>query len=56
MEQVKFKAEGGNLWIKANVVNKDLSKGEKSWYHLECGNHEFFIFAENVKPIKALIK
>jgi hypothetical protein len=53
MEEVSFKAKYGKLWIRATVISKNLSKGENSWYHLRCGNQEFFIFAEYVRPIKA---
>jgi len=46
--QVKFKANYGALWIKADVVEK-----VKGGYILDCGDTKgFFVTNRRVKPIK----
>ena len=45
--QVKFKADYGTLWIKADVVEK-----VKGGYILDCGDTKgFFVRDSQVKPI-----
>jgi len=49
--QVKFKANQGKLWIKADVVEK-----VKGGYILNCGDTKgFFVRGTQVKPLDALI-
>ena len=49
--QVKFKANHGKLWIKADLVEK-----VKGGYILNCGDTKgFFVRDTQVKPLDALI-
>jgi len=44
-KNVRFKAEGGSMWLKAKII-KIL---EKDGYILRSGGYEFFCKKDNVK-------
>jgi len=45
-KNVRFKPEGGSMWLKAKIIKIVL---EKDGYILRCGNYEFFCKKDNVK-------
>lgn len=47
-KNVRFKAEGGSMWLKAKIIKVVF---EKDGYILRCGGIEFFCKKENVKGL-----